>query len=61
MVSVLEDLKSSGIAVPVVVGGAALSEKFVQLKLVPVYGGQVIYAADALDGLNKILAAVPSK
>ena len=49
----LEEMNHTGHAhIPVLVGGAALTRKFVQETLVPTYQGRVFYAADAFDGLK---------
>ncbi len=37
---------------PLLVGGAALSEKFTRLKIAPQYGTAVCYAKDAMTGLR---------
>ncbi len=52
MVLTAEYLSSRGIHVPILVGGAALSEKFVRKKIQPVYEGSVIYSKDAMNGLD---------
>ncbi|RBW70304.1 methionine synthase [Bacillus taeanensis] len=52
MVLTAKDLKEAGIDVPVLVGGAALSRKFTQNKIAPEYSGLVLYAKDAMDGLD---------
>jgi 5-methyltetrahydrofolate--homocysteine methyltransferase len=52
MVATANDLKDAGIAVPLLVGGAALSAKFTQQKIAPSYGGAVCYAKDAMTGLR---------
>ena len=52
MVITATDLKSSGIGVPLLVGGAALSEKFTRTKIAPAYGEAVCYAKDAMTGLS---------
>jgi 5-methyltetrahydrofolate--homocysteine methyltransferase len=52
MVATAADLKSAGIAVPLLVGGAALSNRFTRTRIAPVYGGPVLYARDAMDGLD---------
>jgi 5-methyltetrahydrofolate--homocysteine methyltransferase len=52
MVITAGDLKSAGIRVPVLVGGAALSEKFSRTKIAPAYGEAVCYAKDAMTGLD---------
>jgi len=46
------DLAAAGIRVPLLVGGAALSEKFTRTKIAPVYGEAVCYAKDAMAGLR---------
>ncbi len=46
------DLKDHGIAVPLLVGGAALSEKFTKNKIAPSYGAPTFYAKDAMTGLR---------
>jgi 5-methyltetrahydrofolate--homocysteine methyltransferase len=45
------DLKEAGVRVPLLVGGAALSEKFTRTKIAPAYGDAVCYAKDAMTGL----------
>jgi 5-methyltetrahydrofolate--homocysteine methyltransferase len=52
MVVTATDLKTAGIAVPLLVGGAALSEKFTRNRIAPAYGEAVCYAKDAMTGLN---------
>jgi len=52
MKATVEDLKQAGISVPVLVGGAALSERFVEEQIAPAYGGTVAYAKDAMQGLG---------
>ena len=52
MVVTGEDLRAAGIDVPMLVGGAALSEKFTRLKIAPAYGEAVCYAKDAMTGLR---------
>ncbi len=53
MVATAEDLANAGIHVPVLVGGAALSERFTVNRISPAYdGGLVLYAKDAMDGLD---------
>ena len=47
-------LKENNIDIPVLCGGAALSEKFVNEELQPVYGGKVIYGKDAFAGLKAV-------
>src|SRR5205085_10518806 len=52
MVITAGDLKNAGIRVPVLVGGAALSERFTNNKIAPSYGEAVCYAKDAMTGLR---------
>ena len=52
MVITATDLKAAGISVPMLVGGAALSEKFTRTKIAPAYGEAVCYAKDAMTGLG---------
>ncbi len=44
-------LTTAGIDVPLLVGGAALSENFARNKIASAYGGLVCYARDAMSGL----------
>jgi 5-methyltetrahydrofolate--homocysteine methyltransferase len=46
------DLKEAGIRVPLLVGGAALSDRFTRLKIAPAYDEAVCYARDAMTGLR---------
>ncbi|HZG88485.1 methionine synthase [Paenibacillus sp.] len=58
MVTTAQDLKAAGVDVPILVGGAALSRKFTKTRIAPEYDGLVLYAKDAMDGLdiaNKIM------
>ncbi len=52
MVTTVEDLRSAGVDLPVLVGGAALSEQFTYGRIAPNYGGPVAYARDAMTGLD---------
>src|SRR5271165_5338636 len=52
MVLTAGDFKDAGIHVPVLVGGAALSERFTRNKIAPAYGEAVCYAKDAMTGLS---------
>src|SRR6202046_4421275 len=52
MVITASDLREAGIDVPLLVGGAALSEKFTRLKIAPQYSTAVCYAKDAMTGLR---------
>ncbi len=51
MVATVQDLKAAAIDCPVLVGGAALSDRFTRLKIAPQYDGVVAYANDAMEGL----------
>jgi 5-methyltetrahydrofolate--homocysteine methyltransferase len=49
----LEEMTREGLDVPVLLGGAALTRKYVEEDCVAAYGpGRVAYAADAFDGLD---------
>ncbi len=52
MVVTASDLRDAGVAVPLLVGGAALSAKFTRQKIAPSYGRAVCYAKDAMTGLS---------
>lgn len=52
MAATADDLAKAGINLPVIVGGAALSEKFVDKKIAESYRGTVFYASDAMHGLE---------
>ncbi len=54
MVVTAQDLRQSDISVPIIVGGAALTRKFTSTKIAKEYGGLVVYAKDAMDGLSII-------
>ncbi len=51
MVSTAEDLRSAGVTLPLMVGGAALSRRFTVSKIGPAYGAYAVYATSAMDGL----------
>ena len=51
MVETVQDFRAAGIAAPVLVGGAALSNRFTRLRIAPEYGGLVAYSPDAMSGL----------
>ena len=62
MKATVEDLRQAGISLPVLVGGAALSEKFVVEHIAPAYGeGTVAYAKDAMQGLSIALKVLSGK
>ena len=49
----LEEMRAQGIEVPVLLGGAALTRKFVEEDCLGAYGGAAVaYARDAFDGLD---------
>jgi len=52
MVVTAQDFKAAGIEVPILVGGAALTKKFTNTKIAAEYDGPVIYAKDAMNGLD---------
>src|SRR5690242_8799589 len=52
MVITANDLNAAGIHVPLLVGGAALSEKFTRTKIASAYSEAVTYAKDAMTGLS---------
>ncbi|MBI4347788.1 MAG: methionine synthase [Elusimicrobia bacterium] len=52
MVVTADDLRAAGIRTPVLVGGAALSSKFTATRIAPRYEGPVLYAKDAMLGLD---------
>ncbi len=52
MVITAQDLRSAGIDAPILVGGAALTRKFTKNRIAPEYDGIVLYAKDAMDGLD---------
>ena len=52
MIVTAGDLREAGIRVPLLVGGAALSERFTRTRIAPAYGEAVCYAKDAMTGLR---------
>ena len=52
MVLTAEDLKDASIDLPLLVGGAALSDRFTRTKIAPAYNGTVAYSNDAMNGLD---------
>ncbi len=52
MVITAEDLHAAGIALPLLVGGAALSDRFTRTRIAPSYEGLTLYAKDAMTGLR---------
>ena len=54
MVLTAEDLKDAGVSVPLLVGGAALSNRFTRTKIAPAYSNTVVYCSDAMNGLDTL-------
>ena len=52
MVITAGDFQNAGIQIPLLVGGAALSDKFTRTKIAPAYGSPTFYAKDAMTGLR---------
>ena len=52
MVVTAQDLRSAGVDVPLLVGGAALSANFTARRIAPAYGRLTCYAKDAMSGLS---------
>ncbi|MGD1093789.1 MAG: vitamin B12 dependent-methionine synthase activation domain-containing protein, partial [Bryobacteraceae bacterium] len=52
MVTTVSDFKDHDVRVPLLVGGAALSEKFTTTRIGPAYGAPTFYAKDAMTGLR---------
>lgn len=48
----LEQMEQRGISIPVVLGGAALTRRYVEQDLRRIYNGYLSYANDAFDGLH---------
>ncbi len=51
MMENLEELQKEGISAPVLLGGAALTRKFVDEYCRPKYDGDIFYCKDAFDGM----------
>ena len=51
MVETARDFRQAGVNCPMLVGGAALSNRFTRLRIAPEYDGLVAYAPDAMSGL----------
>ncbi|HAF96231.1 MAG: methionine synthase [Elusimicrobia bacterium GWC2_51_8] len=49
------ELSSAGVSCPLLAGGAALTLKYTENNIAPVYKGKVFYAQDAMSGLNYAL------
>jgi 5-methyltetrahydrofolate--homocysteine methyltransferase len=52
MVVTAEEFRAAGVTAPLLVGGAALTERFTCSKIGPAYGSTVAYAKDAMTGLD---------
>ncbi|WP_078578119.1 methionine synthase [Salipaludibacillus agaradhaerens] len=52
MVLTANDLRERGISIPILVGGAALTRRFTENKISKQYEGLVLYAKDAMTGLE---------
>jgi 5-methyltetrahydrofolate--homocysteine methyltransferase len=52
MVTTASDFRDGGVTVPLLVGGAALSETFTIKRIGPSYGAPTFYAKDAMTGLR---------
>ena len=50
----LSQFRDAGLNVPILLGGAALTRKYVAQDCVPEYESAVVYCADAFDGLKAI-------
>jgi len=48
----LEEMKKRGIDIPVLLGGAALTRKFIDEFCRPIYNGAIFYCKDAFDGIT---------
>jgi 5-methyltetrahydrofolate--homocysteine methyltransferase len=51
-ITTADDLDKAGFKVPILVGGAALTNTFVDTRIAPKYQGTVAYARDAMSGLD---------
>ncbi|MDA0733135.1 MAG: methionine synthase, partial [Chloroflexi bacterium] len=51
MVETARDFRQAGVNAPILVGGAALSNRFTRLRIAPEYEGLVVYSKDAMTGL----------
>lgn len=52
MLLTAQDLRQAEISLPILVGGAALTRRFTNEKIQPEYDGPVLYAKDAMNGLQ---------
>lgn len=51
MVATAEEMTAAGCTPDMLVGGAALTRSFTRKRIASAYGGRVLYARDAMDGL----------
>jgi 5-methyltetrahydrofolate--homocysteine methyltransferase len=54
MVVTAGDLRDAGVDLPLLVGGAALSDRFTRGRIAPEYEGTVVYCNDAMNGLDTL-------
>jgi len=54
MVVTAGDLRQAGVGLPLLVGGAALSDRFTRTRIAPEYEGTVVYCNDAMNGLDTL-------
>ncbi len=54
MAESLPQFKAAGLHIPVLLGGAALTRRFVAEQCVPAYDGPVVYCLDAFAGLRAV-------
>jgi 5-methyltetrahydrofolate--homocysteine methyltransferase len=54
MVETVHEFKEAKIEIPIIVGGAALTNRFTRLRIAPEYSGLVVYAGDAMNGLSSM-------
>jgi 5-methyltetrahydrofolate--homocysteine methyltransferase len=52
MVATADELRAHGVNIPILVGGAALTERFTYGRIAEKYDGVVAYARDAMTGLD---------
>ncbi len=57
----LPQYREAGLTQPILLGGAALTPKFVAESCVPQYGGPVVYCSDAFAGLKAVRAHVEGR
>jgi 5-methyltetrahydrofolate--homocysteine methyltransferase len=54
MVVTATDLRDANVGLPLLVGGAALSDRFTRTRIAPEYEGTVVYCRDAMTGLDTL-------